>query len=269
MMDARMSKTVVPYGSWPSEWSAERAAASSRDFAELRAGHGGLFWIEYDPADARCTLWYWREGQVSCLTSAGFSVRSRVYEYGGSTFCLTAQGVAFVNEADQQIYIQDQPDCGREGARSAPYEMPLMLSERDECRYGDLQFDRRGNAIVALEERHGEPGVEHRLVSLGLDDGARQVLVEGADFYSSPMLDPEGRRLAWIEWSRPEQPWTATRLCWAERSAEGLWGNACCLVGADGQESLQQPRFDEDGVFFALAIATVGGNPGARVQGGS
>jgi len=90
----------------------------------------------------------------------------------------------------------------------------------------------------------------------------------GADFYSSPTLDPEGRRLAWIEWSRPEQPWTATRLCWAERSAKGLWGNACCLAGADGQESLQQPRFDEDGVFFALAIATVGGNPGARVQGG-
>lgn len=178
-MDACMSKTAVPYGSWPSEWSTERAASASRDFAELRASHGGLFWIEYDPADAHCTLWYWREGQVSCLTSAGFSVRSRVYEYGGGTFCLTAQGVAFVNEADQQIYIQDQPDCGREGARSAPYEMPLMLSERDECRYGDLQFDRRGNAIVALEERHGGPGVGHRLVSLGLDDGARQVLVEG------------------------------------------------------------------------------------------
>ncbi|MBA1279287.1 MULTISPECIES: hypothetical protein [Pseudomonadaceae] len=55
-----MSKTAVPYGSWPSEWSAERAAATSQDFAELRAGHRGLFWIEYDPADAHCTLRYWR-----------------------------------------------------------------------------------------------------------------------------------------------------------------------------------------------------------------
>ncbi len=237
-----MSKTAVPYGSWPSEWSAERAAAASRDFAELRAGHGGLFWIEYYPADARCTLWYWREGQASCLTPAGFSLRSRVYEYGGGAFCLTAQGVAFVNEADQQIYVQ-----------ALCQQAPVALSRNLECRYGDLQFDRRGNAIVALEERHGESGVEHRLVSLALDDGERRVLVEGADFYSSPALDPEGGRLAWIEWSRPEQPWTATRLCWAERSVEGLWVNACCLAGADGRESLQQPRFDENGILFCLS----------------
>ena len=39
----------LPYGFWPSDWSAEAAAAASRDFAELRAGQGGLFWIEYDP----------------------------------------------------------------------------------------------------------------------------------------------------------------------------------------------------------------------------
>ena len=248
-----MSKTAVPYGSWPSEWSAERAAAASRDFAELRAGHGGLFWIEYDPADARCTLWHWREGQASCLTSAGFSLRSRVYEYGGGAFCLTAQGVAFVNEADQQVYIQGLPDCAAEGARSAPYKMPVMLSGRDGCRYGDLQFDRRDNAIVALEERHGGLDVEHHLVSLSLDDGERRVLAEGADFYSSPTLDADGQRLAWIEWSRPEQPWTATRLCCAERTANGSWVNARCLAGADGQESLQQPRFDEGGVLFCLS----------------
>src|SRR5690606_26178335 len=99
---------------------------------------------------------------ASCLTPAGFSLRSRVYEYGGGVFCLTAQGVAFVNEADQQIYIQDL--C---------QQAPVALSRNLECRYGDLQFDRRGNAIVALEERHGEPGVEHRLVSLALDGGER------------------------------------------------------------------------------------------------
>lgn len=237
-----MSKTAVPYGFWPSEWSAERAAAASRDLAELRAGHGGLFWIEYDPADARCTLWFWRAGHAACLSPAGVSVRSRVYEYGGGAFCLTAQGLAFVNEADQQIHLQ--------GLLQQP---SVALTHDAECRYGDLQFDRRDNAIVALEERHGGPDVEHRLVSLSLDDGERRVLVEGADFYSSPTLDPEGRRLAWIEWSRPEQPWTATRLCWAERTAEGLWINEHCLAGADGQESLQQPRFDEDGVLFCLS----------------
>lgn len=237
-----MNKTAVPYGFWPSEWSAEQAAAASRDFAELRTGHGGLFWIEYDPADARSTLWYWRDGQASCLTPLGFSLRSRVYEYGGGAFCLTAQGIAFVNEADQQIYIQGLAQL-----------TPVALTQNLECRYGDLQFDSHGKAIVALEERHDGESVEHRLVSLALDDGKRSVLVEGADFYSSPRLDPEGARLAWIEWDRPEQPWTSTRLSCAERTADGRWGSVQCIAGAGGQESLQQPLFAEDGDLYCLS----------------
>ena len=245
-----MNKTAVPYGFWPSEWSAERAAAASRDFAELRAGHGGLFWIQYDPADARSTLWHYREGQASCLTPPGFSLRSRVYEYGGGAFCLTAQGVAFVNETDQQIHLQ-----------GLVQQDPVALTRNRDCRYGDLQFDHRGDAIVALEERPGETGVEHRLVSLALDNGARRVLVEGADFYSSPVLDPQGGRLAWIEWSRPEQPWTVTRLCCAERTADGRWSNVRCLAGADGQESLQQPRFAEDGTLYCLSDRNGGWQP--------
>ena len=102
-----MTKAVLPYGFWPSDWTAEKAARASRDFAELRAGHGGLFWIEYDPADARCTLWFWCDGTgARCLTPPGVSLRSRVYEYGGGAFCLTDSGVAYVDERDQQIYHQ-------------------------------------------------------------------------------------------------------------------------------------------------------------------
>ncbi|MBU2014021.1 MAG: S9 family peptidase, partial [Gammaproteobacteria bacterium] len=77
------SAEVLPYGFWPSTWSAEAAAAASQDYAELRTGHGGLFWVEYDPVQGRCTLWFWQAGSARCLTPDGFSVRSRVYEYGG------------------------------------------------------------------------------------------------------------------------------------------------------------------------------------------
>jgi len=51
--------------------------------------------------------------------------------------------------------------------------------------------------------------------------------------------------LAWIEWDRPEQPWTSTRLCVAERQADGGWGAVKCVAGGAGGESLQQPRFTE------------------------
>lgn len=241
-----MPITPLPCGHWPSHWSAADAAAASRDFAEIRAGYGGLFWLQYDPADARCSLWHWREGAARCMTPTGFSVRSRVYEYGGGAFCLIGQDVAFVNEADQQLYLQHVPDDDTPGA-------PRRLTHRSACRYGDLQFDPRGQAIIAVEEAGDEQPVAHRLVSIALDDGARRVLAEGADFYAAPTLSPDGQRLAWIEWSRPHQPWTETRLLHAARDASGAWQPGRCLAGSAGGESLQQPRFDAAGRLYCLS----------------
>lgn len=245
-MNACMSKTTVPHGFWPSEWTAERAAAASRDFAELRAGHGGLFWIAYDPADARCTLWHWCEGTASCLTPSDYSLRSRVYEYGGGAFCLTGHGVAFVNEADQQIHLQSPAGHGG-------WSDPIALTRNSACRYGALHFDASRAAIIAVEEAHAAQAVQHRVVSIAVADGTRRVIAEGADFYSSPVASADGTRLAWIQWNRPEQPWTATSLWLAERDAAGEWDGGRCLAGATGGESLQQPRFSNDGELYCLS----------------
>ncbi len=238
-----MSKTETPYGFWSSDWTAEKAASASRDFAELRAGHGGLFWIQYDPVDARCTLWYWRDSKAQCLTPAEFSLRSRVYEYGGGALCLTDEGVAFVNESDQQIYLQ--PLAGTRAGQ------PVALTSRPRCRYGDLQDERRRGAIGAVEETHHDKGFEHRLVSVSLV-GEQELLAEGADFYAAPTLDATGERLAWIQWYRPEQPWTATSLWMADYLPDGRLDQPVCLAGAEGTESLQQPRFAGDGTLFCL-----------------
>lgn len=235
-----MVQAEQPFGDWPSDWSAAQAAAASRDFAELRAGHGGLYWIEFRPEEARCALWFWREGTAECITPAGFSVRSRVYEYGGGAFCLLPPGVAFVNEADQQIWLQ-------RGAAA-----PQRLTDEASRRYGDLQFDPLGQAILAIEESHGEDRVEHRLVAIELQTGARQVLAEGDDFYAAPALSPDGQSLAWVQWSRPAQPWTHSRLYLARRSGDG-WQAPCCLAGADRIESIQQPRFSPEGQLSWLS----------------
>ncbi|WP_313322653.1 alpha/beta hydrolase family protein, partial [Stutzerimonas nitrititolerans] len=37
------------------------------------------------------------------------------------------------------------------------------------------------------------------------------------------------------------------------RMVDGHWGHVRCLAGADGRESLQQPRFDENGMLFCLS----------------
>lgn len=210
-------------------FSADQAVAAGTDFAELKVGRHGLFWNEFRPRDGACRLWQWRDGQARCLTPDGFSARSRVYEYGGRSFCLGDDAVIFVNEADQQLYRQ-----ALEGGQ------PVAMTE-GERRYGDLVW--ANGRVLAVEES----GTEHRLVAIGAS--GREILAEGADFYASPTLSDDGRRLAWIEWSRPDQPWTATRLYLREGD-----GEARCIAGDEGPaQSLQQPRFDRDGRLYCLS----------------
>ncbi|WP_313005084.1 S9 family peptidase [Pseudomonas sp.] len=210
-------------------FSAAQAVAAGTDFAELQLGAHGLFWNEYRPEDAACRIWHWRDGVAKRLTPDGYSVRSRVYEYGGGAFCLTPDGVVFVNEADQQMY------------RQALDGEPAALTSTD-CRYGDLQF--AAGRVLAVEEQQDQ----HRLVAIDPADGTRQVLAEGADFYASPTLSPDGQRLAWIEWSRPHQPWTSTRLMLAEDD----FSAPRCIAGEQMEESIQQPRFGTDGRLYCL-----------------
>ena len=225
---------MVDYGDWPSDWSAERAVAAGRDFSELKAAHGGLAWVEFDPASARSRLYLWRDGVLEEPTAPDGSVRSRVYEYGGGACCVTLDGLAWVDETDQQV------------RRWRAGRVAQVLGGGAQCRYGDLAYVDAWDALLAVEESHGPTGVVHRIVRLDAD-GARRVLVEGADFYAAPRAAGQGRRLAWIEWDRPHQPWTETRLGLAEN------GRTRCLAGAGGGESIQQPRFDPAGRLHWLS----------------
>ncbi|MFV3308867.1 alpha/beta hydrolase family protein [Pseudomonas sp. NY15181] len=213
------------------DWSAERAVAAAGDFAELHVAHGGLLWAAFDPASARCRLFLRREGQTRELTPPGASVRSRVYEYGGGSCCATGDGVAWVEEGDQQVRWL------RLGGEPRP------ITRRDDCRYGDLHYVAAWNALLAVEE---EGGARHRIVRLDAD-GRRRVIAEGADFYASPVADSRAERIAWVEWDRPHQPWTRTRLC------EAFAGEQRCLAGQSGHESIQQPRFAGNGQLHWLS----------------
>ena len=218
----------------PDLFSATQAVAAGVDFAELSVSPAGLFWNEFRPQDAASRIWRWSNGATTCLTPDGFSVRSRVYEYGGGSFCLTDDAVAFVNETDQQIYLQ-------------PFDAsaPRALTQGDK-RYGDVRYAH--GQILAVEEDKDV----HRLVAIDLVDSRRNVLAEGADFYASPTLSLDGNRLVWVEWWRPHQPWTSTRLLSVERLPDATWGRAHCLAGGLGLEALQQPRFDAQGRVYCL-----------------
>ncbi|MFJ4143357.1 S9 family peptidase [Pseudomonas sp. NPDC089734] len=230
-----MNETHASSPNPPDLFPASQAVAAGIDFSELDLSPAGLFWNEYRPEDAACRIWHWAEGQVRRLTPDGFSVRSRVYEYGGGSFCIADDAVVFVNERDQQLYRQ-----------ALDASAPRQLTQGDR-RYGGLHF--ATDQVLAVEEDHNT----HRLVAIDLADGQRHLLAEGADFYASPVMSPDRQRLAWVQWQRPHQPWTCTMLMCSERLSDGSWSAARCVAG-DGpqQESLQQPRFDAQGRLCCL-----------------
>ncbi len=219
---------------------ANAVVAAGRDFAELAVSEAGLFWNEYRPEEGTCRLYHWRKGKAHCLTPEDTSIRSRVYEYGGGAFCAGPAALYFVNERDQQVYRQAVTGD----------KAPELLSKGG-CHYGGLAWHH--GLVLAIEETPAEPYPQHRLVALDEVTSERQVLAEGADFYSAGVISPDGQRLAWVEWSRPELPWTRTRLMCTQRGADGAWQAPRCIAGNRAHEALQQPRFTSDNRLCCLS----------------
>lgn len=231
------SAAADPAGRWSSDFTAADAVATGTDYADLSCDEQRLLWVEFLPGEARSIVVEWTPQGSRQLTPAGYSVRSRVYEYGGGALCLAGDCLVFVNDADQQMYRQSLTDL-----------ICTPLTTAADRRYGGLVFDPRRQRVIAVEEWHTEAQVIHCLVAIDLH-GNRYQLASGSDFYNSPCLSPDGQRLAWIEWQRPALPWTDSVLCWAELDDDGL----PLQVEHMGQgESVQQPQFDAEGRLLCL-----------------
>ena len=245
------SSENISAGSWPSSLSAEHVAQGLADYMELKSASVGVVWSVNDPRTGVIRLWYGNltEGAY-CLTPEGFSVRSKVNEYGGGSFAVQGHQIVFVNEADQQIYWQPL---------SANVSEPRALTQKIQCRYADMDIAPCGHYLVAIEEDHSEQSVHHRLVQIEISKNLLNnccsppvTVQEGLDFYSSPRISPNGQRLLWVGWNRPHQPWTQTQLYYSDRVIDTYWGAPILLGGEEGKASLQQPLFDQNNYIVVL-----------------
>ncbi|UTW13026.1 S9 family peptidase [Marinobacterium rhizophilum] len=241
---------------------AREACAVQHDYAGLVACHYGLFWVEYQPGDGCNRLVRLYQGRRQVLTPAGFSVRSRVHEYGGGAFCVAGDRVLFVNAADQQIWLQPLGDMA---VAPAPAHC-LRLTHTPNTRYGDLVYDGLRRRVIAVAEVHRDestdlpgPGgavpaqVDNILLAVSLPGGVPQLLCSGHDFYSSPCLSPDGSELAWLAWDHPHQPWTCNQLYQARLDSNGYCVQPVQRAVGGGDESLFQPGFDSRGALHVVS----------------
>jgi fermentation-respiration switch protein FrsA (DUF1100 family) len=254
--------------------SAQQAAAQGKQWAELRSAGGWLGWLEFDPVTAVNRVLVaaaTTQPLAPCVvTPTGFSARSRVHEYGGGSWCLFANGLIIVNEADQALYRVDLSNG------LAAVSAPERLFHRQGCRYGDLVWDAIHQRVLAVEEDHSGPASEpvNRLVALSLTTQQtqqipllsqplavpqRQLLAEGWDFYSSPALAEDGCALAWLCWNHPHQPWRSTTLQLAELDAAGqLQSLVTAANPVQAEVSLCQPGFLANGELWVVSDQSAG-----------
>ena len=161
-------------------------------------------------------------------------MRSRVHEYGGAAYTVHKGAMYFTNFSDQRVY------------RQAPGEAPVAMTDPG-ADVGGLSRRRR----PASPDRRARAGRGQRR-------SPRFPIAcscEGADFYSDPIVSPDGKFLAWLQWNHPNMPWDGTELWVGAFNASGLIGVREKIAGG-GDESIFQPEWAPDGALYFVSDRT-------------
>ena len=196
---------------------------------------GNLFWVEQRPGEEGRSVLVQRDanGIIKDITPKTYSVRTRVYEYGGSPYTVKGHWVYFVNFQDQRIYRQNLQDL----ADIIPLT-PELNADGSLGKYMDLSVSPDGHWLLFVYEKEIKQG-EHPnfLALLNLKDSHLQepkILVQDANFYKTPKFSPDGTQLAWLEWNHPYMPWDSTQLYLVQfKNGEAVEKSQVHIAGAD------------------------------------
>ena len=197
---------TTPYGAWASPLTVEKLTSHlSVEFAQLKACENNLLWVESRAHEAgRRVIVRFCDEEIHDLTPPGYSVLSRVHEYGGVAYCTSKDMVYFVNGEDQNIYAQPLDDA---------CTVTRITQSDDQERFADPVYDPNRNRLICVRELHGgdrEP--KNDLVEIDVVSGKTAPLHQGHDFYAHARVCPNGEKLAFLAWDHPNMPWNGTQL---------------------------------------------------------
>ena len=235
---------VAAYGTWKSPISADLLVADSISFGQIAVDGDDTYWSEMRPQEGGRYVIVRRGKDGSChdVTPEGTNARTRVHEYGGGAFLVKDGRVVFSNFADQKLYVVDAQG------------VPQALTEEG-CRYADGVVDHLRDRLIYVREDHRKSESEpvNSIVAVSPDgSGQDGVLVEGHDFYSTPRISPDGKRLVWVAWNHPAMPWTDSELWMAEIEPDGKVFDARRLAGGE-HVSIFQPEWSPGGALYFVS----------------
>ncbi len=236
--------TTASYGAWDSPITTELLVADTVGLSSLCLDGEVLYWLEGRPQEKGRNVIVQDSGKGrQDITPIPWNVRSRVHEYGGAAYGVSQGDLYFVNNADQQVYYL-------ESGNNRPWPLTAMPT----CRFTNGIWDRPRQRLICVQEDHQPEAVINALVSIAISSdhsaAVPTVLVQGADFYASPTLSPDGQWLAWLSWNHPQLPWDGCELWAAPVLSHGGLGDVLKIAGGI-TESIGQPRWlDEQTLAF-------------------
>lgn len=218
------------------------SVASGVDRSEVTAAAEGIYWLEhrFDEGRSCVMLAPAAGGAARPVTPDGVDVGTLAWEYGGGSYLVCGSAVIYADRDDQRLY--------RLEAGGSPIPLSPVPPSVRALRFADGSAAPDGSWAAYVRESHppGAP-VEHAIEAVSLTSGrATRTLTRGQDFYASPRVSPDGRRLAWISWSKPRMPWDGTELWLAEISPDHSLCSARMIAGGP-TESVLQPAWSPDG----------------------
>lgn len=242
------SKQTAPYGSWRSPITADMIVSGSIALAEIHLDGDSVYWTESRPSEGGRSVLMERgsDGSYRERTAAPHNVRTRVHEYGGGAFTVHAGTAYYSNFDDNHVYA------------AARDSTPHAITDNGDLRYADFTVDAHRDRLICVCEDHREAPLEavNTLVALSFTpSGEHQVIASGNDFYSSPVLHPDGSKLAWMTWHHPSMPWDGSELWLADVASDGSISNAMQIAGG-AEESVFQPQWSPDGVLYYISDRT-------------
>ena len=252
--------TIAPYGTWKSPITSDLIVARSVGLGQITMDGDDVYWLEsYGSEDGRAALVRPAPGGgVVEVTPLSFNLRTRVHEYGGGCYSVVRGVLHFSNLADGRVYRQEVSLGGAGDAAAGP----RAVTPEGRMRFADFAADADRGLLYCIREEH--PPADHgaaeavhvvnTIVALheGGDERGGEIIVSGSDFYSTPRLSPDGKRLAWLTWNHPNMPWNGTELWVGELDGAGTVVRSE-LVAGGVDESIFQPEWSPDGRLYFVS----------------
>jgi len=217
---AKQTIINADYLDWQSELSLEQVFAGTELFAYPHCYADAVIYLtQLKHENSRSVLMLKKGKQTVCITPNGFSLRSKISEYGGKPFWLYGTQLYFVNQNDQCLYRQTLFDIDEMLVNdlSKPQRITPKPSTRTLLMYSDVTpIDDHTLVMIVEQENPAERTTENisyvASIDLRYPDRLPVMLQSGADFYSNLVVDQVRQRLAWVEWQHPMMPWDNTEL---------------------------------------------------------